>query len=567
MHKEFEYTLEIILMTNIKTIQVRRNFAPNSYYFDLRTEDTLMQEYDVQTGTWKPDVTTRDTWRTLLLGTVKKASVDGTGTVEDATVATCKWWYRAAGAAEWKDLDDNYHPIYGMIFNGGVILRQQANIPAGVVYEVKCIVGIADTDIKATVTLESDIYRIGCNDKTLDEIRFRLVKGQQNIIYNPEAPAPYTVEGLEKATFLQQTEFEITRGGQKFNSDEVTVEAVNADGSYISEGVDLSYNFSSWSYLYNTNSSGVPDAKTDQIGNSVHFVDRYIGVHADTWSIGKGGLFTYAPGSRKIDILWKGKIERIEFTLQDGTSGGAPKEEWITLDQVAKGEMEYSISGGTMKATCYVTDQGNSITTKGLTFSVVRLVVITNIRIIGVDAEDALHTTEAGGLYYKGYCITSGDNEQRLMANDFTRSILQKLSNVNGKVTVTMDCGAKYSGAVVIRLKNKDGSVLYDERVISFQRKVPQLEVSVANSVFIESKGTANPKVQLKLFAEGHEVYNYNFYSVAVTAKKADGETEELRIYTYSYGADGITYYLPEKTAGTVTFTAKMIERLDVGIV
>lgn len=551
-------------MANIKTIQVRRNLAPNSYYFDMHVGDTLMQEYDVQTGTWKPHVAERATWRTLLIGTVKKSSVDGTGTVEDAAIATCQWLYRVAGTAEWKDLNtmpainNGYAPIYGAIYNGGVILRQRVNIPAGVVYEVKCIVGVADTDIKATVTVESDMYRIGCNDKTMDEIRFRLVKGLQNIIYNPEAPAPYTVEGLEKATFLQQTVFEITRGGQKFSSGDVTVEAVDENGNDISEGVDLMYDFSRWSYLYgNTNTA--PDAKTDQIGNNVHFVDRYIGVHADTWSINKGGLFTYAAGARKIDILWKGEIKAIQINLIDGTSGEAPAEDWITLDTTSQGKLNCGVTGDMLRAWCDVTDPADSITGKGLTFSVKRNLVIQSITLYGVDAEDALHNTE-NGRYYEGYRITTGANEQRLMANDFMRSNLQKLSVIDGVVTATIDCGARNSGAVVLRLKSKDGSVLYDERTISFQRKVPQLEVSVADTTFIESKAGTKPRLQVQLFAEGHEVYNYDFYSIDWTGKNA-------QLSRYSYGAHGITYIVDNTSEGTVEFKPKMIERLDVGIV
>lgn len=550
-------------MANVKTVQIRRNLAPNSYYFDLRVGDTLMQEYDVQTGVWKPNVAERGTWRTLLEGTVKKTSVDGTGTVEDAAVATVKWWYRAVGTAEWKDLStlpgiDGYPPIYGMEYNGGVILRQQKNIPAGVVYEVKCVVGVVDTDIQATVTVESDMYRIGCNDKTLDEIRFRLVKGQQNIIYNPEAPAPYTVDGLEKATFLQQCVFEITRGGQKFNSGDVTVEAVDENGNDISEGVDLMYDFSRWSYLYgNTNTA--PDAKTDQIGNNVHFVDRYIGVHADTWAINKGGLFTYASGTRKIDILWKGKIKAIQINLIDGTSGEAPAEGWITLDTTGRGTLSHSITGSVLRALCDVTDPSDSITGKGLTFSVKRNLVIQSITLYGVDAEDALHNTE-NGRYYKGYQIVSGAYEDRLMANDFRRSPLQKLNAVNGTVEVTMDCGAQNRGAVMLRLKSKDGSVLYDERAISFQRKAPQLEVSVADTTFIESKAGVKPRLQVQLFAEGHEVYNYDFYSIGVTSKNA-------QLTKSGYSAHGITYTVNSTDEGTVEFKPTMVERLDVGFV
>lgn len=523
-----------------------------------------MQEYDVQTGVWKPNVAERETWRTLLEGKVKKTSVDGTGTVGDTAVANVKWWYRAAGTAEWKDLStmphiDGYPPIYGMEYNGSVILRQQKNIPAGVVYEVKCVVGVLDTDIQATVTVESDIYRIGCNDKTLDEMRFRLVKGQQNIIYNPEAPAPYTVEGLEKATFLQQCVFEITRGGQKFSSGDVTVEAVDASGNAITEGVELGYDFSGWNRPLYNNDGTIPAAQTDQIGNSVHFVDRYIGVHADTWSIGKGGLFTYAAGERKIDILWKGKIKSIQFNLKDGTRGEAPSTGWIKLDTTGRGKLTNGVTGDILRAWCDVTDQGDSITEKGLTFTVARNVVITSITLYGVDAEDALHNTE-NGRYYKGYQITGGDNEQRLMANDFMRSNLQKLSVIDGVVTATIDCGARNSGAVVLRLKSKDGSVLYDERTISFQRKVPQLEVSVASSVFIESKGTAKPRIQVRLFAEGHEVYNYDFYSMSAT-------TKNTQMYQSSYGAHGIEYVINSTDEGTVEFRPTMVERLDVGIV
>ena len=551
-------------MANVKTVRIRRNLAPNSYYFDLRVCDTLMQEYDVQTDVWKPNVEGRETWRTLLEGTVKKTSVDGTGTVEDVAIATVKWWYRMAGTAEWKDFStipaiNGYAPIYVIEYNSSVILRQRVNIPAGVVYEVKCIVGVVDTDIQATVTVESDMYRIGCNDKTLDEIRFRLIKGQQNIIYNPEVPAPYTVGGLEKATFLQQCVFDITRGGQKFSSDDVTVEAVDASGNAITEGVELMYDFSRWDRpLYNVDGT-IPAAQVDQIGNSVHFVDRYIGVHADTWSIGKGGLFTYAAGERKIDILWKGKIKSIQINLKDGTRGEAPSTDWIKLDTTSRGELRNAVTGDILRAWCDVTSQGDSITEKGLTFTVARNVVITKIWLNGVDATDALHNTE-NGRYYKGYQITGGDNESRLMVNDFRRSPLQKLDVINGTVTVTMDCGAKYSGVVMLRLKNKDGSVLYDERVISFQRKVPQLEVSVADSTFIESKNGVRPRLLVQLFAEGHEVYNYDFYSMSAT-------TKNTQMYQSSYGAHGIEYVINSTDEGEVTFTPKMIERLDVGIV
>lgn len=521
-----------------------------------------MQEYDVQTGVWKPNVAERETWRTLLEGKVKKTSVDGTGTVGDTAVANVKWWYRAAGTAEWKDLStmphiDGYPPIYGMEYNGSVILRQQKNIPAGVVYEVKCVVGVLDTDIQATVTVESDIYRIGCNDKTLDEMRFRLVKGQQNIIYNPEAPAPYTVEGLEKATFLQQCVFEITRGGQKFSSGDVTVEAVDASGNAITEGVDLYYNFGDWSYLYGDGT--IPAAQTDQIGNSVHFVDRYIGVHADTWSIGKGGLFTYAAGERKIDILWKGKIKSIQFNLKDGTRGEAPSTGWIKLDTTGRGKLNCGVTGDMLRAWCDVTNQGDSITEKGLTFTVARNVVITSITLYGVDAEDALHNTE-NGRYYKGYQITGGDNESRLMVNDFRRSPLQKLDVANGTVRVTMDCGAANRGAVALRLMNKDGSVLYDERTISFQRKVPQLEVSVADTTFIESKAGVKPYMQVQLFAEGHEVYNYDFYAL-------NPATKNVAISYWRNGAHGWEYAIYSTDEGTVEFRPTMVERLDVGIV
>lgn len=558
-------------MANVKTVQIRRNLAPNAYYLDMQVNERLMQEYDVQMGKWTPNVVERETWRTLITTMVKTVSMDGTNGGEMLNIASYQYLYRVAGTTEWKDLSTiaqtNGRPQMSSYYGGGLIyLRQQANIPAGVVYEVKCVATVADEDIRCGVTVESDIYRVGCNDKTMDEIRFRLVKGQQNIIYNPEAPGPYTVEGLEKATFLQQCEFEVTKGGRAFWSDDLVVECDAIGGKSVDdEGVTLVYDFTNWNALY-VESNTPPTAVPDQIGNSVYLVDKYIGVHSDTWAISHGGLFTYAAGARKMDILWKGKIRRIELQISPGTSGTTPNESWVTVDQNNKAVVEYTVNSGGLKVDVYVTNQGDSITTKGLTLTVARNLVITSMSIEGIDAEDVMHQAKGTGqrCYFFDTSMADLLGDYRIAADACYRHALQKLDAANGTVKVTMDCGSRMAGATALRLYNKDRTVLYDERVISFQRKVPQIEVSVENLPFIENKGTTTQKMRVKLFAEGHEVTEYGFYWVTKTVKKADGETGELTVTSNGRTDKGFEFTLTGTAEGTVTFEPEMKEKLMV---
>lgn len=564
-------------MANVKTVQIRRNLAPNAYYLDMQVNERLMQEYDTQTGTWTPAVTVKDTWRTLITAMVKTVSVDGTKSAERIGIASYQYLFRLAGEAEWKNLSEipttNGRQQLNSLYNSGLIyLRHCANIPAGVTYEVKCVAVVADEDIRQKVTVESDIYRIGCNDKTLDEIRFRLVKGQQNIIYNPEAPGPYTVAGLERATFLQQCEFEVTKGGKAFWSDDLVVacEDVGTKNA-ASEGVTLIYDFDEWTDLYASGS--VPPAETDQIGNSVHFVDRYIGLHSDTWAINKGGLFTYASGARKMDILWKGNIKSITLWVNAGTSGTTPSSDWVKLDKEGMADIRYY---GDSLVTVEISNIQNSdsITGKGITLTVARNLVITKIKIDGVDAEDALHQIDdTCQIYYRYSARKQGFYPtNRLAADICTRYALQKLEKANGTVRVTMDCGAMLSGGTALRLYNKDRTVLYDERVISFQRKVPQLEVSVENLPFLESKKNATQKMWVRLYAEGHEVTEYRYYTVAGTTKKASGDTGSLALADgglthYKDGTHnlwGFEFGLSGTAEGTVTFEPKMKEVLEV---
>lgn len=561
-------------MANVKTVQIRRNLAPNAYYLDMQVNERLMQEYDTQTGTWTPAVTVKDTWRTLITAMVKTVSVDGTKSAERIGIASYQYLFRIAGEAEWKDLSEipttNGREQLNSLYNSGLIyLRHCANIPAGVTYEVKCVAVVADEDIRQAVMVESDIYRIGCNDKTMDEIRFRLVKGQQNIIYNPEAPGPYTVKGLERATFLQQCEFEVTKGGKAFWSDDLVVACEDVGKKTTAdEGVTLEYNFEKWTSLYVENNTA-PAAETDQIGNSVHFVDRYIGLHSDTWAINKGGLFTYASGARKMDILWRGNIKSITLWVNAGTSGTTPSSNWVKLDKEGMADIRYY---GDSLVTVEISNIQNSdsITGKGITLTVARNLVITKIKIDGVDAEDVM--TVVGPYRFKGKYIENAEFSKALMADICTRYALQKLEKANGTVRVAMDCGAMLSGGTALRLYNKDRTVLYDERVISFRRKVPQLEVSVENLPFIESKKNAMQKMWVRLYAEGHEVTEYRYYTVAGTTKKADGDTGSLALADgglthYKDGTHnlwGFEFGLSGTAEGTVTFEPKMKEVLEV---
>lgn len=498
---------------NVKSVKIRRNVAPNEYHFNLYVGGVMMQEYDTQTGEFSPNVTAAEK-RTLLTGTLEKSSVDGTTGVESVRLGALDFLYRTGETGEWKNINE-INVFYGFYNLMNIYLRQQTNIQPGVTYEIKLVATVADPDTGGNVKVESDVFRFGCNDKTKDEIRLKLVEGVTNIVYNPEAPAPYTPAGLERATFLQQCVFEVTRGGKRLDSSEVTVtaEIVGSGSVQADEGVALTYDFSAWTQLYKNNT--IPDAETDQIGNSVHMIDNFVGLHADTWTINKGGLFTYAAGARKMDILWWGKIDRIVVYANAGTSGSEPSTSWIQLDKASESKAHIYINGGTddmMQVTIYIDKPGDSITGKGVTLVLARNLVIESMEIRGMDAESVMN--HAGS-----YCHSKGYGSGMVAADVCTRHALQKLEVSGGTVTAVMDCGSGKSGAVALRVRSKDGSVLYDERVIAFRRKFPDLEMQVAMSPFVESKTGKTQQMRVNLIAEGHPVTEPRFYNVLMNGK------------------------------------------------
>lgn len=530
---------------NVKSVKIRRNVAPNEYHFNLYVGGVMMQEYDTQTGEFSPNVTVAEK-RTLLTGTLEKSSVDGTTGVESVRLGALDFLYRTGETGEWKNINE-INVFYGFYSLMNIYLRQQANIQPGVTYEIKLVATVADPDTGGNVKVESDVFRFGCNDKTKDEIRLKLVEGVTNIVYNPEAPAPYTPAGLERATFLQQCVFEVTRGGKRLDSSEVTVTAENvgSGSAQAAEGVDLTYDFSCWTQLYAGNT--IPDAKTDQIGNSVHMIDNFVGLHADTWTINKGGLFTYAAGARKMDILWKGKIRRIELQISPGTSGTTPNESWVTVDQNNKAVVEYTVNSGGLKVDVYVTNQGDSITTKGLTLVLARNLVIESMEIRGMDAESVMN--HAGS-----YCHSKGYGGGMVAADVCTRHALQKLEVSGGTVTAVMDCGSGESGAVALRVRSKDGSVLYDERVIAFRRKFPDLEMQVAMSPFVESKTGKTQQMRVNLIAEGHPVTEPRFYNVLMNGRNM----------TYGSLQSNMCFYADVPDAAEVELKAVMRGTLEI---
>lgn len=490
----------------MKSVRIRRNVAPNEYHFNLSVGGVMMQEYDTQTGEYSPNVTMAEK-RTLLSGALQRSSVDGSTGVADVEPGTLEFLCRTGETTEWQNANA-LGMFYGFNLHAVIYLRQQANIQPGVTYEIKLVATVADADTGGNVKVESDVFRFGCNDKTKDEIRLKLVEGVTNMVYNPEAPAPYTPAGLERATFLQQCVFEITRGGKRLDSSEVTVtaEEVGGSGALAEEGVDLVYDFSKWTQLYDANT--IPDAETDQIGNPVHLVDKYIGLHADTWAINKGGLFTYAAGARQMDILWKDKITGISMLINAGTSGTTPDTTWIQLDKTSGGKAHISYYGtDTLRAEIYIDKPGDSIAEKGVTLTLARNLVIERMELYGVDAKDVME--HAGS-----YVHSKGYGGGRVATNICTRHALQKLEAANGRVTVVMDCGAGATGAVALRVRSKDGGVLYDERVIAFRRKFPDLEMQVTMSPFVESKTGKTQRMRVDLIAEGHPVTEPGFYKV-----------------------------------------------------
>lgn len=497
---------------NVKSVKIRRNVAPNEYHFNLYVGGVMMQEYDTQTGEFSPNVTAAEK-RTLLTGTLEKSSVDGTTGVESVRLGALDFLYRTGETGEWKNIN-KINVFYGFYNLMNIYLRQQANIQPGVTYEIKLVATVADPDTGGNVKVESDVFRFGCNDKTKDEIRLKLVEGVTNIVYNPEAPAPYTPAGLERATFLQQCVFEVTRGGKRLDSSEVTVtaEEVGPGGTLAREGVDLMYDFSRWTQLYIHNT--IPDAKTDQIGNSVHMIDNFVGLHADTWTINKGGLFTYAAGARKMDILWWGKISGIRLLISAGTSGTTPNPSWVTLDKASEGKahIECHSTGEQLDAYVYIDNMGDSITEKGVTLVLAGNLVIESMEIRGMDAESVMKHSGS-------YCHSKGYGGGMVAADVCTRHALQKLEVSGGTVTAVMDCGSGESGAVALRVRRKDGSVLYDERVIAFRRKFPDLEMQVAMSPFVESKTGKTQQMRVNLIAEGHPVTEPRFYNVLMNGR------------------------------------------------
>lgn len=497
---------------NVKSVKIRRNVAPNEYHFNLYVGGVMMQEYDTQTGEFSPNVTAAEK-RTLLTGTLQRSSVDGSTGVADVEPGVLEFLCRTGETAEWQNAN-LLGMFYGFNSKANIYLRQQANIQPGVTYEIKLVATVADADTGGNVKVESDVFRFGCNDKTKDEIRLKLVEGVTNIVYNPEAPAPYTPAGLERATFLQQCVFEVTRGGKRLDSSEVTVtaEIVGSGSVQAEEGVDLWYNFSRWTQLYIHNT--IPDAKTDQIGNSVHMIDNFVGLHADTWTINKGGLFTYAAGARKMDILWWGKISGIRLLISAGTSGTTPNPSWVTLDKASEGKahIECHSTGEQLDAYVYIDNMGDSITEKGVTLVLARNLVIESMEIRGMDAESVMKHSES-------YCHSKGYGGGMVAADVCTRRALQKLEVSGGTVTAVMDCGSGESGAVALRVRSKDGSVLYDERVIAFRRKFPDLEMQVAMSPFVESKTGKTQQMRVNLIAEGHPVTEPRFYNVLMNGR------------------------------------------------
>lgn len=529
-----------------KVMQLRRNLAPHRYSFRCDTQQQMMQEYDSQTKTYSPSWANSYLYRAIPYIT----SVDGSTAGQPINVGsyTTKVILESTGKSIYESEYSKYIGVF--VEKGQIAIRANRNIPTGTVYLVKVIATIYDPVISANVKVETEMFRIGCVDKTKDEIRFALTEGVQNIVYNSEAYPPYLYYD-EDTPFLQYLKFKITKGGKTMTSGAYSVAATNGNGIEITPGVSLHYVCQNLGTLFLNNT--VPEAYTDKQGNSVYPIDRFLAVESSKWSVNTkyGGILTYDSDPRKLYVYWGQHVTKIRISIKDATNNTEIQNSWITPEKIYQ-NVTYDVVGGVLICEVTITSK-ETIGRGGMYFLLQRNVAIIDIAILGLDALECNHM--AGKKYQ--FNVIENYNEPRLSIrySQRERSPLHSLKVEKGIVTVVVDCGASRDGNFLLKLFNENKTSLYDERPISFARANHDIEVVMPESVFIEA--AKESKFKVKLFGEGHEVYNYSYYYI--TSVKSTPSMASI-----SSSKDPKTgFTLALKTATTIEGTYTIIPHED----
>ena len=532
-----------------KVMQLRRNLAPHTYSFQRASQLQMMQEYDSQTKKYSPSWASAYLYKAIPYVT----SVDGSTTGQQLSVGshTTRVILESTG----KSLTASEYGTYISVFedSGYIVIRANRNFPAGTVYLVKVIATVYDPAISANVKVETEMFRIGCADKTKDEIRFALTEGVQNIVYNPEAYPPYIYYD-EDTPFLQYLRFKITRGGKTMTSGAYSVVATNNNVTDLEPGVTLHYVCQDLGTIFVNNT--VPEAYTDKQGNNVYPIDRFLAVQSKNWSVSEkyGGILTYDSGARRLYVYWGQHVTKIRIAIKDATNNIAMQNGWITPEEVYQ-NVTYDIVGSVLICEVTITSE-ETIGRRGMYFLIQRNVSIINIDIYGLDALECFHMAKK--KYQLTTSINSSEPKLSRRYTSYTRSPLHSLKVENGVVTVVVDCGASRDRNFSLKLYNENKTSLYDERPISFARANHDIQVVTPDSVFIEA--AKESKFQVKLFGEGHEVYNYSYYDISVGKSTSS-------MASYSYSRDdktGFTLTLKTTTIAEGAYTIAPIESSEL---